>query len=199
MSDLENDTTTDSVVIDPKESPFKWFLEHPDKYLFALCAVPLLGSLIIYITGLDVMWGILVYLVPNVILGILDEKALKSQDRVTPTNWLVLIIPVYICQRLKLNGQKKNVFYIWVASFIFSAIVDSAGIDAVIEAEACELVTQIIHEQYYNTSTDCIGVKLGDEIGNNFYKATAVLTNGNTVDITIDLRKDDEIYVRMVD
>lgn len=201
MSELDKEINTpDSVKnnIDPKESPFKPLLDNPDKYLWLLCTVPVLGSLLISAMEVNEVISILIYVVPNIALALLDEKSLTKREQVAPAHWTVLIVPVYIWQRLKLNGQKKGVFYAWIVSFFVSFLIDNASYDSAIETQSCELVTQIIHEQYFNNSTDCLAVSLGDSVTSDFYKGVATLSNGNDLNITVDLRKEGEIYVQIV-
>jgi hypothetical protein len=62
--------------------------------------------------------------------------------------------------------------------------------------QACQLVTEIVHEQL-NGGSDCVDVKINDEVKDGFYRATATLDNGNDIDITIDNSKDDKNYVRI--
>jgi hypothetical protein len=193
MSDLNNENLS----VNPKESPLKWFHEHQDKYLILLCAVPVLGSIINYIFGFGLLLGSLVFLIPNIVIGLIDEKELKRQGRIAPEHWMVVIIPVYIWQRLKLNNQAKNFFYIWIAAFAFSMFIDSVAMSESVEESACELVTEILQDNYGPSAAGCISVKMGEELSKNFYRGSAVLESGRTIDITIDLRKDGEIYVRL--
>lgn len=173
-------------------------LDNPDKYLWLLCIVPVLGSLLISAMEVNEVISILIYVIPNIALALLDEKSLTKREQVAPAHWTVLIVPVYIWQRLKLNGQKKGVFYAWIVSFFVSFLIDNASYDSAIETQSCELVTQIIHEQYFNNSTDCLAVSLGDSVTSDFYKGVATLSNGNDLNITVDLRKEGEIYVQIV-
>lgn len=202
MSELDKEINTpDSIKnnIDPQESPFKPLLDHPDKYLWIMCMVPVLGSLLIGAIEVNERIALLIYAIPNIALALLDEKSLTKREQVAPAHWTVIILPVYIWQRLKLNGQGKGVFYVWVAAFFVSFLIDNASYDDVIETQSCELVTQIIHEQYSNNSTDCIAVSLGDSVTSNFHRGVATLSNGYDLNITVDLRKEGEIYVQIVE
>ncbi|WP_217513064.1 hypothetical protein [Vibrio metschnikovii] len=183
--------------VDPKESPFKYFQEHPDRYLWALCVVPIFCAIIELLAGVPPTYSFILYIIPNIVLSVLDEKELKKTDRVAPAHWMVLIVPIYIWQRLKLNKQDKKIVIGWVMAFIFSIFISNMINDGIIEDEACNLVTDIIHNQFYNKSVDCVAVTLDKEVKDGFYKATATLTNGNDIDITVDLRKDGQIYVQI--
>ncbi len=88
----------------------------------------------------------------------------------------------------------------FIAIIILVAIVAEGrssvgGNTSSIEQSACPLVTQIIHEQLKG-SADCKVVKITEDVGNNFYKAKAILDNGNDLKITIE-RKGKNIYVKI--
>ncbi|WP_447017466.1 hypothetical protein [Shewanella algae] len=193
----EEETVVKNDQVDAKESPFKYFQEHPDRYLWSLCAAPIVCAIIELLVSMPSIFSFFLYLIPNIVLSLLDEKELDKADRVAPAHWMVFLVPIYIWQRLKLNRQDKKLFFGWVAAFIFSLFISSMINDGVIEDEACTLVTDIIHNQFYNKSIDCVGVTLDKEVKDGFYKATATLTNGNDINITVDLRKNGQIYVQI--
>ena len=196
MSEIDQTSLTPSQ-LDPKESPFKYIQEHPDRYLWALCIAPIVCALIELYVGISPAYSFIIYIVPNIFLSFLDEKELKKTNRVSPAHWMVLLLPIYIWQRLKLNRQSKKAFMVWLAAFIISLFIGNTINDGIVEDEACKLVTNIVHNQLYEKSTDCVGVTLDKEIKDGFYKATATLTNGNDLNITIDIRKDGKIYVQV--
>ena len=182
--------------IDESESPFKKFFESEDKYLWMLPVVLLIGSIIEFNIELRPGAVTLLYLIPNIVFSLLDTKLLKSLGKPVPSHWTVAIVPIYIWQRLKLNNKSKLIFLVWIVTFILSIILSSLSADNGIEANACTLVTQIINNNISNGAS-CVGVKLGKEVANNFYKATATLDNGNEMGITVDLRKKGNIYVQI--
>ena len=189
--------TVEPKAIDPKESPFKFIQEHPDRFLWALCVVPILGLIIELALSIPLMYSFFIYLGLNVGFSILDEKELTKTDRIAPAHWMVLVVPIYIWQRVKLNKQDKKAFFAWVIAFIFSTFITEMINDNAIEEQACQLVTQIYQKQFYQKSSECIAVTLDEEVKSGFYKGTAVMNNGLDVYITVDIRKDDEIYVQI--
>lgn len=179
------------------ESPFKFIQEHPDRYLWALGVIPIAGAILELILGIPAVFSIFVYIIPNILFSIMDEKELKKTNRVAPAHWTVFVVPVYIWQRLKLNNQDKKIFWGWIVAFLISAMITGAMDEGAIEDSACNLVTEIIQEQF-NRDVQCVAVTIDDEVKSDFYRATATLDTGKDIDITIDTRKDDEIYVQIM-
>ena len=70
----------------------------------------------------------------------------------------------------------------WSLVLVFCALLSGCG--ANLERSAEPLVTQIIQEQFGGTA-ECVGVTLGNEFSTDRYHATAILDNGNELDIVI--------------
>jgi len=68
------------------------------------------------------------------------------------------------------------------------------GGKADIEASAVPIVTQIIREELGEDGVECKAVKIVEEVTDGFYKARAILANGNELDITIE-KEGDQIFV----
>ena len=83
MNEVEESALANNQV-DPKESPFKYFQEHPDRYLWSLCAAPIICAIIELLVGIPPTYSFILYIIPNIALSILDEKELKKTDRVAP-------------------------------------------------------------------------------------------------------------------
>lgn len=166
--------------------------EIDNRFVWALVAVQLTGGLIEYLSGISIWW---VFLIFNVGLCIYDEKRLKAAGHSAPESFWAVIVPVYLWKRATLLNQPKHYFYGWVAAFVISVILGTFGGESAIEDAACPLVTDIIHKQFYQ-SASCIAVTIDEEIKSGFYRASAILDNGNELNITIE-KKGENIYVRV--
>lgn len=163
-----------------------------NRFVWSLVVVQLVGGIIEFFSGASVWWLFIIF---NIALCIADEKRLKAAGHSAPQTFWVLIVPVYLWKRSVLLRQPKHYFYAWIAAFFVSTALSIAGGESAIEEAACPLVTDIIHKQFYQSSS-CIAVSIDDEPRSGFYRATAFLDNGNEIDITIE-QKGDQIYVRV--
>ncbi len=166
--------------------------EVDNRFVWGLVGVQLIGGLIEFVSGVSIWWA---FLILNIGLCVADEKRLKAAGHAAPTTWWVLLLPVYLWKRASLLGQNKNYFYGWLAAFAVSVLLAVAGGESAVEEAACPIVTDIIHKQFYQ-SASCVTVTIDDEPKSGFYRATALLDNGNEIDITIE-QKDEQIYVRV--
>ena len=82
-----------------------------------------------------------------------------------------------------------------MAAFIVSVLLSVVGDESAIEDAACPIVTEIIHKQFYQTSS-CLAVTIDEEVKSGFYLAHAILDNGNEIDLTIE-KKGEQILVRI--
>ncbi|NQD72933.1 DUF4339 domain-containing protein [Pseudomonas sp. CM27] len=163
-----------------------------NRFVWALVGVQLVGGVIELISGAAIWWA---FVILNIGLCIADERRLKAAGHSAPATWWALIVPGYLWKRAVLLGHKKNYFFAWIAAFVVSIALAAAGGDSAIEDAACPLVTDIIHKQLFQRSS-CIAVTIDDEPSSGFYRATALLDNGNEIDITIQ-KKGDNIFVQV--
>lgn len=166
--------------------------EIDNRFVWALVGVQLVGGLVEWASGYSIWWA---FLLMNIGLCIADERRLRAAGHEAPATWLAVIVPGYLWKRAVLLGQKKHYFYAWLAAFGVSIALSSAGGDSAVEKAACPLVTDILHQQFYK-QTSCVAVTIGDEPKSGFYRASALLDNGNEIDITIE-EKGDNIFVRI--
>ena len=208
----ENNQTPDATTINPNESPFKALLDHPDRYLWALPVAMLIGGLLEWLLAIPGLLAIPLYIVPNIVLALLDERELKNSSRAVPAHWSVFIVPIYIWQRLKLNQQNKIPFIAWCVAFTISTAVGSLNYTQQIEEVACDVVTTILFNEFgggKNSSDaianaqaaalayanpeldtpDCIDVSIYTSVTDYFHRAIATLANGNELEITIQEEK----------
>ena len=67
---------------------------------------------------------------------------------------------------------------------------------SLMEESACPLVTHIIQEQFDHPAS-CKSVTIVSEASDGFYKAKAILDDGNAIQITIEEKENDQIYVQI--
>lgn len=163
-----------------------------NRFVWSLVGIQLFGALMALFFSVNIGWLVLM---ANIGLCVADEKNLKAAGYDAPHLGWTLLIPVYLWKRATILGQKKNYFYAWIIVFVISMIAGSISHESAIEKSACPIVTDIIHHQFYGKAS-CIAVTIDDEPRDDFYRATAVLDNGNELDITIE-KKGDQIYVRV--
>jgi len=164
-----------------------------NKFIWAVVAVPIVGVIIELLAGTELVW---LHIVANIVCCVLDEKKLKKAGQKAPTNWMVFLVPVYLWKRASLLNQKKHYFWAWWAAFVLSILIGMGGHQAALEEAARPVVSQIIKEQLFGSAT-CKAVTIDEEVTDGFYKATATLDNGNEWRITIEERKDGQIYVQI--
>lgn len=163
-----------------------------NRFAWGLVWAQLIFGLIEMVAGSTIWW---LFIGVNVGLCVADEKRLKAAGHPAPNSWWCLLVPVYLWKRANLLGQSKNYFFAWVAAFVVAVVLSTAGAQSVIEETACPLVTDIIHKQFFQGSS-CVKVTIDDEPKTGFYRATALLDNGNEINITIE-EIGDQIQVRV--
>lgn len=212
----ENNPTSNTTTVNPNESPFKNLLDHPDRFLWALPAVLLIGGLCEWLFSIPSLLAIPLYIVPNIIFALLDERALKQSNRPAPAHWSVFIVPVYIWQRLKLNQQNKVPFIAWCVALVMSSSLGSLNATQQIEDISCEVVTTILFDEYgagkygdkagamaYSNpeldTPNCIDVSIYKSVTDTFHRAIATLENGKELEVTIKEGKRGDIEVMIPD
>lgn len=162
-----------------------------NRFVWAVVAIPLVGALIEFASHKQITW---LYLAANIILCVLDEKKLTKAGHKAPKNWMAWIIPVYLWQRATILNQKKYYFAGWCAAFALSIFISFVGLESELETIACTTVTDIIKTQLYGDAI-CKKVTIKDKVTSGFYKGTAFLDNGNELRISIEHRKNGQVYV----
>jgi hypothetical protein len=166
--------------------------EIDNRFVWALVAVQLTGGIVEYLSGISIWWAFLIF---NVGLCVFDEKRLKAAGHLAPQSFWAVLVPVYLWKRAMLLNQNKNYFYGWLAAFAVSVLLGMVGGESALEDAACPLVTEIIHKQFYQSSS-CIAVTIDEKLKSGLYRASATLDNGNDINITIE-KKGKQIYVRV--
>lgn len=152
--------------------------EKPSYFWFAFNTLIFAYNSYVIANNLSVNDGylfVLISLIVNVAIGVFYKEQFSS------------LFP-------KLN---KNIAYaILGVAFIvgLSSGVGSSG--SVLEETSIGLVTQIVQEQY-STDAVCKAVRIDEEVSDGFYKATAILDSGVDLNITIEEKANNMIYVQI--
>lgn len=167
--------------------------EVDNRFVWGLVGIQILGILMALTFDFSIGWLVVL---ANIGLSVADERRLKAAGYAAPETYWAIVVPVYLWKRANILGHAKTYFYAWIVSFIVLAMtINFADEQLEIEKAACPLVTDIIHDQFHQTSS-CLKVAIDDEPRDDFYRATAYLDNGREVDITIQKKKD-QIFVRI--
>jgi len=95
----------------------------------------------------------------------------------------------------KEKGASRNVGIGIAVVAIVLGVVLMGGSQSNIESDAVPLVTEIIQNQL-GGGAECIGVSIDDEPTEGFYRAIAILDNGNELAITIQ-HDGENVFVRI--
>ncbi len=178
-------------------SRIKEFQNHPDRFMWGVvAAIPLICAILPFELGIDAWTNLLAFVVFSAVTAWQDVGRLKQTQRHAPEMWTISVIPLYLWQRLTRNNQSLLPLLGWAVASIAAISLSFHGDKQALAEQACQVTTEIVHEQL-NGSSDCVAVKIDEEIKDGFYRATATLDNGNDLSITIDNTSDDKIYVRV--
>lgn len=164
-------------------------------FVWLVVAVPVAGIAIELIANRQLAW---VYLVLNVILCSVDAWKLENARRPSPSAWWCLLIPVYLWQRATLLKQKRIHFWAWIAAFVVSIGIQSIAEHGAMEKSACQVVTQIIEENYKGGPA-CKAVRITETVADGFYRGKAVLSNGKEINVAVEKQKDGGISVTITE
>ncbi|ATE58987.1 DUF4339 domain-containing protein [Thauera sinica] len=166
-----------------------------NRYVWAVVAVPIVGTIVEILAGIELWW---LFLAANIVCCVLDEKKLKAAGHQAPNSWTTFIVPVYLWKRAELLKHKKHYFWSWVAAFVVSILMSVGNNQGIIEESACSSVTELLAENLPFRAATCKAVTITDEVSSGFYKATATLDNGKDLRITIEEKGQNQIYVTIV-
>jgi hypothetical protein len=165
-----------------------------NRYVWMVVAVPIVGALIELIAGESLFW---VYWIFNIGLCVLDERKLSQAGHLAPNKKWSLLVPAYLWKRADILGQSKQYVWAWIATWLLSMVLAYSMGNKALETAACSTVTDILYENYPYRHVTCKAVDIDKEVSDGFYRATAVLSNGNEADITIEKTKKGSIYVQI--
>ena len=137
------------------------------------------------------------YIIANVTLCYFDERKLKAAGHRSPEGWSVILVPVYLWKRSNCLGTGRKIFWSWITAFVLSLFMDTLFQEMHLENAAQPLVTRVIQEQLGVRAT-CLDVTIFETVSEGLHRATATLNNGNSLNILIEERGDDEIFVTIL-
>ncbi|WP_370553173.1 hypothetical protein [Edwardsiella tarda] len=132
-----------------------------------------------------------------------DRKQRKQAGVKSPSFWWWLLSPVYLWKRDTLDGRVKHpLFLLWCVSIVVMVLISLADeakdSNQQIKTRTCELVTKIMRDNRIEGS--CVKtMELNRVEGTEFYRGSVMITNGNEVPVTTNMRQDGKIYVRITD
>ena len=194
-----NETADEQVenLLQQEQSDTKGFFSNPDRYLWIMAFIPALDIIIEMITGqsLDNVRELL-----YITSGIMDFRLQKRLNVKTPKGWWILLAPVYMWKRLKINNRKLMIFWVWlgllVSSMIFTLITESSKHDQAILDTAAEVVTDIVRRETGN-NIKCLKVTFGEEVKEGYYKAKALMETGTELDVMVRVSKKGRVEVTL--
>lgn len=179
----QNDITPPPVAADEIDNKFVWIA----------VSIPIIGMLIELVLNRQIAW---IYLALNSFILLADEYKLKKSGHPTPKTWWIILIPGYLWIRAKILDQSRKHLYAWTAAFLISFPLYVWIERTILEDEACPLVTSIIKRMDGDLS--CKNLDLDDHVTHGFYRGTAILNDGNEINVAVDRIKDG-IVVRIRD
>lgn len=156
-----------------------------DSLVWIVALLPVLGAVAGYSSGRD-LW--LLVLALNITLCGLDYSRLQRAGHSVPIAWIFLI-PVYLWKRANSLNRAPVHFYVWLIAFVGSIAAPSLLAPGIDKETACELVTQILHDQD-TTAAVCKGITIVQDPGTGFVKASALLSDGTELPLTIEMTGD---------
>jgi hypothetical protein len=137
-------------------------------------------------------------------LGFKKDPSSKSFTNMGPIGWAlgslvlwIVVFPLYLFERKKraASPDAKGLPLLSLGVAVIVAIlVGNLGSSKSLEEAAKPVVTQLLHENFHS-EVECIRVKIKESPAKGFHKATALLQNGNELEITITEKEDGKIYV----
>ncbi|MBT0888429.1 MULTISPECIES: hypothetical protein [Acinetobacter] len=140
----------------------------------------------------------LIFSVAIIVFLLKDWNVLNNFGKATFSKWWALFLPVYLYKRAKRLETKQKYFQIWLAFFVLWIIVffTFIGSKSLLESSACDVVTDIVHNQFHQRNVSCESVTILESNGKS-HDAIATLSNGNTVGASITELASGDIYVEI--
>ena len=135
-------------------------------------------------------------------LAYADHKELLKQDKPAPSFWWGLISPVYLWKRDRWLARPLRLFQLWMFAAVLmvgGTLLQISHDDSTNLADsACPVVTQIMQQD--RLSATCISVMdMKEMVSNRFWNASALMSTGKKMPITIERKGNDQIYVTIPD
>ncbi|WP_319540970.1 hypothetical protein [uncultured Pseudodesulfovibrio sp.] len=133
---------------------------------------------------------------------ICDYLRLKANDLPRPHWAWLFLFPVYAWKRCVLLKGSKLPFWATVGLLVVwlgaTGFLITHGLGDIAAAEAKPIVTRLIKENL-DPSLYCSDVEVTEELRPGRYDAVATVSNGMQFNIRIKVKKDGEIYVRVLE
>ncbi|MEN3752088.1 hypothetical protein ABC733_03410 [Mangrovibacter sp. SLW1] len=137
-------------------------------------------------------------MVAIMVLFLMDWKLLDTHGKAHFSRWWILVSPVYLIRRSKALGEGWKLPAVWLAVWVFygtGCVIFNSG-TALLERSACDVVTDIYHNQLRQYGKTCQQVTLLQTRGKEHY-GLARLTDGSTRDISVSETSGGQIYVTL--
>ena len=170
-----------------------------EKYVWIATAIFIVGIVSGLIFSVVVNYTInFLVMIAIMVLFYMDWKLLESHDKANFSKWWILFSPGYIAKRCKATDEGKKLLLIWLAIWVLYGVgtfIFNSG-TALLERSACNVVTDIYHDQLHQYSQSCKSVTITDSKGKEHY-GFAQLTDGSTRDISVSEIPNGQIYVTL--
>lgn len=126
-----------------------------------------------------------------------DWEMLKKFSKNNFPKSYIYLPPIYLQKRARCLSEKKTFFKGWVAMATISLIIHFYywAPTAILESNACEVVTDIIQNQLYRKHLNCESVTLNSNEGKK-HSGVAEMSDGRVINISVQEINDGKIYVQ---
>jgi len=164
------------------------------KFIWLTVLTPSIGIFLDFLLGIDI--AMIIFPIAWVFL-FLDRKELSKKNQEKPHLAWVLIFPVYLWKRAELVGGDKNYLWAFFAIPVLAYFLAGGVSTSAIESAATDLTTQIIRENLGIYDVECTDVTIDEEVYEGNYSATASLSNGTYLTISIETNDAGDVYVEI--
>jgi hypothetical protein len=91
-------------------------------------------------------------------------------------------------EKIKFKLSSKLAYLVLAIAVLFGVLIAFKGVDNLIEDSAVPLVSEIIKKELGANAAVCKKVEIEKEISPNLYRAKAILNNGSTIKIVIEIK-----------
>ena len=193
--DSQSDYKQQDKIVKKSAKSYAWVLTHilPVAIFFLLLIISE------YYPELTTMDIVPFFIIPSIALCYFDRRSLEKQSVDKIESWYIYVPPLYLWKRYQLLNKDKGYALEWTFAVIFFTgfiIFRNYGA-SILPTTACETVTEILSTQS-STPVSCKKVVIDEKVSKDFYLATAILDNGQKINIAITERDESEIYVEIV-
>ena len=177
-----------------------------DKYVWFLAKLyPALIFVIVFILAhsshVELSLIFALYLIPSIAVCYFDRQYLIDNNLHKPKHWYIYIPPLYLWDSSRRVPGRKSYATDWIISVITLLLIINFlvyGSERRVNDSYCNVVTDIIAENISSSAATCVKVNIDHKVTDELYAATAILSNGKKIDITIT-DQGDNYYIEVVD